>query len=268
MGKSLPPMELQRSFWNMWNASTREIMVGDSSLRQQEVLLCWIAAFGRRDLRILDAGCGAGWLCERLTQFGEVTGVDLADEVVARARQRAPQVTFISGDVMEIDLGQATFDVTISLEVLSHVADQPAFIARLADLTAPGGRLILSTQNRPILQRNLDIEPVKPGQLRRWVDSHELRRLLQPHFKIRTLRSLSPKGRGGFLRLANSPRLNAILRFATGNRADRMKERLGLGFSLIVLAEKRQDGSCKAPADLGRMNAHSADRSQWASDME
>lgn len=237
--KTEPPMELQRGFWNRWNASTREIVVGDSSLRQKEVLLRWVDKLNRTDLNIIDAGCGAGWLCEQLRKYGDVTGVDLADEVLERAKQRAPEVTFIAGDLMTIDLGSNRFDLTISLEVLSHVADQPAFIAKLAEITAPGGRLILATQNKPILKRNLDIEPVKPGQLRRWVDSGELRRLLRPHFKISKLRSLTPKGRGGILRFVNSRRLNAILRVLTGNRAEKIKERLGLGFSLIVLAEKR-----------------------------
>lgn len=242
MTKSEPPMDLQRSFWNGWNASTREIVVGDSSLRQQEVLLAWIAGLGRTDLKILDAGCGAGWLCERLTPYGEVTGVDLADEVIARARQRLPEVSFIAGDLMTLDLGSRTFDVVVSLEVLSHVADQAAFIDKLATLTSPGGALILTTQNKPILRRNLDVEPVKPGQLRQWVDSRELRLLLQPHFEVRKLRSLTPRGHGGFLRFINSPKLNSLLRRVTVNRSDRIKERLGLGFSLIVLGVKRQPG--------------------------
>ncbi len=232
-------MDLQRSFWNGWNSSTREVVVGDSSRRQEEVLLGWIEALKRSDLNIIDAGCGAGWLCERLSKYGRIVGVDLADEVLERARQRAPNVTFIAGNLMELDLGSDRFDVTISLEVLSHVADQPAFIAKLASMTAPGGRLILATQNKPVLKRNLDVEPVKPGQLRRWVDSRELRRLLKPHFRIKTLRSLSPRGHGGFLRFVNSYKLNAVLRLLTGNGADKFKEWLGLGFSLIVLAEKR-----------------------------
>lgn len=233
-------MELQRSFWNGWNSAHREnTAASDSSQDQERVLLGWLESFGRKDLRIIDAGCGAGWLCGRLAQYGKVTGVDLSDEVLVRARKRLPDVVFIAGNLMELDLGKEAFDVTISLEVLSHVADQPAFIAKLASLMPAGGKLILATQNKPILKRNLDIDPVKPGQLRRWVDSGELRQLLKPHFRILKLRSLTPKGHGGFLRIVNSHKVNSALRFFTGNGATRIKEWLGMGFSLIVLAEKR-----------------------------
>jgi 2-polyprenyl-3-methyl-5-hydroxy-6-metoxy-1,4-benzoquinol methylase len=240
-------MELQRQFWNGWNSTHREVAnpenrtvnLSDTSTDQAKTLLGWIKGFGRKDLRILDAGCGAGWLCEMLTDYGSVTGVDLSDEVLSRAQKRLPEVTFIAGNLMDLDLEKEAYDVVISLEVLSHVADQPAFITKLASLTAPGGRLILATQNKPVLKRNQNIDPVKPGQLRRWVDSRELRELLKPHFTVTKLRSLTPKGNLGFLRFVNSYKVNEILRLLTGNGGTRVKEFLGLGFSLIVLAEKR-----------------------------
>jgi 2-polyprenyl-3-methyl-5-hydroxy-6-metoxy-1,4-benzoquinol methylase len=201
----VPPIELQKSYWTSWNSATREKELGDIPLRQQEVLLKWLKNPGRRDLKIIDFGCGAGWLCQDLVEFGAVTGVDLVEEVLVRARERMPNVTFIAGDLMAPDLGAAQFDVVISLEVLSHVADQQAFADRLSHILRPGGVLIMSTQNRPILERN-DIKPTWLGQLRRWVDSHELRRLLSPRFNIR--------------------------------RIARVKEWLGLGWTLMVYAEK------------------------------
>jgi SAM-dependent methyltransferase len=151
-----------------------------------------------------------------------------------------PDVTFVAGDIMSLDFGEHVFDVAISLEVLSHVADQEGFVRKLAHLLKPGGVLILATQNRPILERNTDIQPLQPGQIRRWVDSGELRRLLTPHFKVKRLRSLTPKGRGGFLRLVNSYKLNALLgAVALGRPTERVKVWLGLGWTLMVLAEKR-----------------------------
>ncbi|MGI4949686.1 MAG: methyltransferase domain-containing protein, partial [Janthinobacterium lividum] len=40
-----------------------------------------------------------------------------------------------------------------SLEVIEHVADQPGFVAGLADALAPGGLMVLSTPNRTALTR-------------------------------------------------------------------------------------------------------------------
>lgn len=240
MTTSQPPTDEQRAFWNAWNASTREHSLGEVSRRQREVALGWLEAMGREDLTIIDFGCGSGWLCEDLRGYGAVTGVDLSDEVLERARKRMPDVTFVAGDIMTMELGESAFDVVVTLEVLSHIADQPAFVQRLARLLKPGGALMLATQNRPILRRNADVPPAQPGQLRHWVDSGELRRLLAPHFRIKRLRSLTPRGHNGFLRYVNSYKLAAALRaLRLEGAAEHLKEQLGLGWTLMVLAEKR-----------------------------
>jgi len=232
-------MEAQRAFWNDWNAAAREHAVGDVSQRQREVALGWLEGIGRRDLAIIDLGCGAGWFCTDLKAFGPTTGVDISDQVLERARERMPDVRFIAGDITTLDLGAGAFDVVVTLEVLSHVADQPAFMAGVARILKPGGVLIMATQNRPILERNEGIAPPKPGQIRKWVNKRELRQLLAPHFRIRRLRTLTPKGNRGFLRYVNSHKLNRIARMALGERAERVKEWLGFGWTLMVFAEKR-----------------------------
>jgi len=125
---NLDSMALQRSFWNQWNASTREHTFQDVSQRQTEVVCGWLEGLHRNDLDIIDAGCGTGWLCPKLLSFGHVTGTDLSDEVLARAQQREPSVKYIAGDFFALDLEEASFDVVVTLELLSHVADQAALL--------------------------------------------------------------------------------------------------------------------------------------------
>jgi SAM-dependent methyltransferase len=88
--------------------------------------------------RILEVGCGTGWLSARLLDFGEVTATDLADEVIARAQAAHPRVRFLAGDFMTLAAGD-DYDVVVCLETLSHFVDQPAFVARLASCLRPGG---------------------------------------------------------------------------------------------------------------------------------
>src|SRR5690349_1749997 len=176
-----PSPAIERSFWNRWNA-TREFRQGRICTEQRTVVQRWLDAIGRRDLLLIDIGCGAGWLCEKLIHYGRVVGTDLSDEVLARAAQRMPDVEFVAGDFMQLGFERERFDIAVSLEVLTHVADQPAFLAKIASLLKPGGRLMLATQNRAALEKN-DIEPPEPGQLRRWVDRDELRQLLQVDFE-------------------------------------------------------------------------------------
>jgi 2-polyprenyl-3-methyl-5-hydroxy-6-metoxy-1,4-benzoquinol methylase len=230
------PIPLQQSFWNQWNSSTREQKVEEISLRQARVVRGWLEALGRTDLEILEVGCGAGWLCPELMPFGRVTGTDLSDEVLNRAKQRMPEVNFVAGDFMSLEF--ATFDVVVTLEVLSHVADQPAFISKLASHIRPGGYLMMATQNRPVLQKFNNIPPPKPGQLRRWVDQSELRNLLEPKFEVLELFSVTPKANRGIMRWVNSRKVNWPIRALVGERFEDLKEAMGLGWTLMTLARK------------------------------
>lgn len=233
-------LEDQRSAWNRWNAAAREESVGEASVRQADTAEHWLDQIGRDDLNILDAGCGTGWFCQRLLNYGTVTGTDLADEVLARARVRVPAARFIAGDVFSVALPPGSFDVVTSFEVLSHVADQQGFVARLAQILKPDGLLIMATQNRPILERWSAIGGPTPGQIRRWVDGKTLRQLLDPVFVVEELTSVYFVGDQGYLKFFNSRLFNWPTALLLGRKGrDRLKGRLLLGHTLMVRARVR-----------------------------
>ncbi len=220
-----------KEFWNSWNREMREHQQGDVSLRQAEIVADRLA--GRSGLSILDAGCGSGWLSARLTRFGSVVGTDLADEVVERAGERVPEARFVAGDVMTVDVG-SDFDVVVSLEVLSHVADQPALMRRMYDWLVPGGRLLLATQNRPVLSRFNRIPPPGQGQLRRWVDRRELRELAESAgFRVDELFTVTPKADHGPMRL--------VAKLGRVTRTTALLERAGFGWTIMLVATKLAD---------------------------
>lgn len=159
------PLENQREAWNSWNAAARENRISTTSQRQAEVIVAWLEELGRSDLDIIDVNCGTGWLCRSLLRFGRITGTDLADQVIQRAQARVPDARFIAGDLFSLDLAPSSFDVAVTLEVLSHVADQPAFLARIAHMLRDGGWLMLATQNRPVLERWSAVGAPIPGLL-------------------------------------------------------------------------------------------------------
>lgn len=234
------PIEEQRRAWNRWNEATREVRLGRVSELQSAAVLRWMALLGKRDLRIIDIGCGTGWMSERLAPFGHVTATDLADQVLQRARARAPHINFVSGDFMQLPFERESFDVAVSLEVLSHVADQVAFMRRVADLLRPGGYFMLATQNRYVLERWSEIAPSTPGYIRHWVSARALRRLLRPHFAIIELTSVMPVGDQGLLRLVNSIKLNNLAALVVPpEKLNRLKEQFFLGHTLLALAQKR-----------------------------
>jgi SAM-dependent methyltransferase len=231
--------EAQRQFWNHWNASEREHGVGEVSNRQAEIVLSWLAALNRPHLDLLEVGCGAGWFCPRLQEFGALTATDLSDEVLERAQRRVPAARFVAGDFMALDFGTASFDVVVALEVLAHVPDQPAFLTKIAAHLRPGGSLMLATQNRPLLERHNRIGPPGPGQIRKWVDRDELMDLLEPHFETCALFPVTPRANRGPLRILASYKLNRAVRAVLGNRLERALESAGFGWTLMALARRR-----------------------------
>lgn len=231
--------EAQRDAWSLWNERYRERDLGPFSNRQSIVVQEWLRSHRVTRANILDAGCGTGWMAEKLLEFGSVTGIDLADDVVARARVRVPSARFVAGSIFDLDCCRSSFDVIVCLEVLAHVADQPRFIERLAELLKPSGIMILATQNRPVLERWSMIGGPIPGQIRRWVDARELLALLEPAFDVEEICSICPVGDQGFLAASNSYKLNRLVGGILGvKRVERLKEALLLGHTLMVRARR------------------------------
>ncbi|MGD2134256.1 MAG: class I SAM-dependent methyltransferase, partial [Maricaulaceae bacterium] len=112
-------IDVQRRYWDRWNAEHREKNQVFTSRRQADIVVGWLRRLGRSDLEMLDVGCGSGWLADRLIEFGAVTGTDLAPDVLERAKSRLPNATFVSGDFMELEFEEEGFDVVVGLEALS-----------------------------------------------------------------------------------------------------------------------------------------------------
>lgn len=99
--------------------------------------------------RILDLGCGRGWLSELLAAHGEVTGIDPVAAAVEAAQRLFPSRSFRIGGAADLLAGGAAgrFHLVVSSEVIEHVPDvaKPAFLADAAALLAPSGHLLLTT---------------------------------------------------------------------------------------------------------------------------
>ncbi len=101
--------------------------------------------------RVLDIGCGGGYLARllstRIGPTGAVTGVDPSAPAIAYAETRAePNSTFVVGVAQELDFPDAGFDVVTSTLAIHHIpeADRPAAFAEMHRVTRPGGRLAVA----------------------------------------------------------------------------------------------------------------------------
>ena len=96
--------------------------------------------------RILELGCGTGDLLAALDpHFG--VGVDFSSEMILRARAQHPRLTFVVGDVHNLDLGER-FDVIILSDLLNDLWDVQVVLERLQRLTHAGSRVIMNFYSR------------------------------------------------------------------------------------------------------------------------
>jgi len=226
--------------WDKWNSAWRQGPLTDEpSVVRLRVIGKAMNDLKIRNARIMEVGCGTGWLSSKLSEFGEVTACDLGSQIIETAQKNYPQVKFLSGDVESLDLPVNSFDVLVTSEVLAHVPDQSRFIHRLAQLLKSGGFLLLTTQNKLVFERTENIPPPE-GWIRNWVTMKMLKGLLREDFILRGAATLAPVGHMGFLRLINSRKINHVGNFLIGaDRVKHLKEAAGFGQSLFVIAVKR-----------------------------
>lgn len=83
---------------------------------------------------VLDAGCGSGHLARFLAGRGlEVVAFDIDPEMIEAARSRAPELTWLRGDITTIDLGRSFDAVLVAGNVFNFVAPEriPSAVARM-----------------------------------------------------------------------------------------------------------------------------------------
>ena len=107
-------------------------------------------------VRLLDVGCGPGWALERFRAAGfTVEGIDVSQEAIRRARESGLDVSVV--DIEREDLGSRRYDVVVAMEVLEHLRDPVAAIAKLVRSLDPGGALVISLPNEIHVARRLGI---------------------------------------------------------------------------------------------------------------
>lgn len=99
----------------------------------------------------LDLGCGGGQASMRLAASGHrVVGVDFAPTAIDLARRNAPELRFLVGDCLALDLPDASFDLAVDNHVLHCIlgADRARFLTEVARVLRPDGLLFSECMSR------------------------------------------------------------------------------------------------------------------------
>ncbi len=93
----------------------------------------------------LDLGCGDGRLTREL-RAERVTGADVSEVALARARGRLPEAVFVHLAPDEpLPFADAGFDLVLCAETLEHVRDVQLLLSEARRVLRPGGRLAVTT---------------------------------------------------------------------------------------------------------------------------
>ena len=99
--------------------------------------------------KVLEVGVGTGLSLPEYKSHLEITGIDLAPEMLERARERvaAEKLTNVAG-LHEMDAGNlqfpdASFDMVVAMYVITVVPDPEKVMRELARVVKPGGEVML-----------------------------------------------------------------------------------------------------------------------------
>ena len=99
-------------------------------------------------LRVLDGGCGEGYMSRLLAQRGaRVVGIDTSDSLIESASTHSDvdslDLTYYVASLENIPEHDDSFDVAVCNHVLSDVSDPAAAFQELGRVLRPGGRLVV-----------------------------------------------------------------------------------------------------------------------------
>lgn len=162
-------LELEERHW--WFVARRRIVLG--------VLERHLGR--KRDLEILDAGCGGGATLWSLRRYGRARGMELSEEAVRYARERDREV--VPGSIERLPFAAGEFDLALALDVVEHVPDDLRALEELRRVLRPGGSLLVTV---PALRMLWSAHDVANGHYRRYTLGELRRRLEAAGFEVVT----------------------------------------------------------------------------------
>lgn len=144
--------EILRQEFNQWAAAGRgeemeqhHISIAEQTIRRMNL---------QPGDRVLDLGCGVGWATRIMGRLvadgpdgaGQVVGLDVSDEMVARARAASrdfENVLYVWGSAQQVPWQENYFDKVLSVESFYYYADQERALSELFRVMAPKAKLFI-----------------------------------------------------------------------------------------------------------------------------
>jgi SAM-dependent methyltransferase len=129
---------------NLWGARAPD-WAGCSEPAWRDVFVAVLdQAHVGQGTRYLDIGCGAGGAMVLARERGAlVSGCDVAESLVAIARERLPGAKILLGDMEDMPFVEETFDAVTGINVFQFAGNQRQAFAEAARVTRRGGSVTM-----------------------------------------------------------------------------------------------------------------------------
>jgi 2-polyprenyl-6-hydroxyphenyl methylase/3-demethylubiquinone-9 3-methyltransferase len=152
-------------------------------------------SYDYRGRKVLDIGCGGGFLTEEIAKFGlDATGLDPSVPSLHAARSHAAamnlRIDYQEGFGEKLPFPDNHFDMVFCLDVLEHVKDFRQIIREVRRVLKPGGYFFFETVNRTLLSwfiviflfQKFPLTRIIPRDIHKWkyfIRPKELRRAME-----------------------------------------------------------------------------------------
>lgn len=242
-GLNMDVFEIQKQYYDQrW---TREEFANSLQASRCSAIVGGLARLDLQKPRMLDLGCGTGWLSAILSQFGPTVGVDLSDHAVREASNRCSGAEFFAANILDWTEGRrlGTFDVVVSQEVIEHVPEPMKYLEVAASFLRHGGFLVLTTPNACTFaamseewQKSWSDQPLET-----LLTPKQLTDMVRALFTVVEATTIIPGfGQNGVHRMASSHKLGRVLDLIGLRRVfEALCLRVGSGLHTFVLAKKK-----------------------------
>ncbi|NET64514.1 MAG: class I SAM-dependent methyltransferase [Moorea sp. SIO1G6] len=118
------PKEFRQFEYCGWQQSVDQYHSSFSSLTSQTIDTLLDSVNAAMDMELLDIATGPGYVAAQAQKRGcKVTGVDLSDAMVAKARQLNPQIEFFQGEAESLPFAESRYQAAVMNFGILHLAE-------------------------------------------------------------------------------------------------------------------------------------------------
>lgn len=180
----------------------------------------------QRPCKVLDVGCGGGFLTHYLAKKGhQVSGIDLSEQSLKIARQfdSSKLIHYTRGTAYDLPFADNSFDAVSAMDLLEHVEDPQQVINEASRVLKKGGLFFFHTFNRNPLSyiivikgvewcfsnapANMHVYPlfIKPKELTKQCKKHQL--------LVKEIKGVRPCINKAFMKLLFTRKVEESFRF-------------------------------------------------------